>query len=685
MKKLSKIIVSVLCAASLAVPVLATACNTSDEGDNPGGKHVDYVSQCKLDLDSETKKQEVTVRLYVDGDTTHFDPVPNSSLKGCSNAADFSRDGAPTKGYAKARYLAVNTPESTGQIEPFGKAASNFTRSKLEKATSVIIESDDNKWNIDSTGTRYLLWIWYMPEGSNEYRNLNIDILQAGLAYNSSANENRYAEYCMKALGQAEAEKLYVFSGEKDPDYYYGGPINIDLKELRFNTEAYAGKRIIVEGTVVANFNNSAYIEKTFYDVEGYAEEGIRIGMPVYYSFTTGKVLDILSVGNEVSVSGVVQFYETGGYYQITDIKTYDRWDEKNPNNCNLLNKVGLDNAYTLIDPAEFVAKDESVSVEINKIVDGETVPTNVSMSYQSALLGTSVSLENLTVVDVYTTHKEDSASKGAMTLTCRAPDNTEITVRTEVLYGEYNELMIANDYDGQTIDVKGVVEYFDGGYQIKCHRTDYITVHRDDAGTAQAAINIVKKLYNAAETVATDSDFNVYGKIKVDGVFHDVTWTAGANVSDYVQVGTVLDKELLTVSVTRPNAEIEYTLTASVTVNGETVTCDFTRTVADVDTRTAQAAIKAVKEYDAAQTVTPGEDFTVCGKVEVDGTLCDVNWTVSQNASEYVQIGTALDKELLTVSVTKPAQAIEYTLTATVTVNGKTATYTFTKTLPKA
>ena len=93
MKKLGKIIVSLLCSAALAVPVLATACA-------PETGHVDYAGQCKLDFTSNTKKQEVTVRLYVDGDTTHFDTVANSSLPGCNNAADFLTEEAPTKGYA---------------------------------------------------------------------------------------------------------------------------------------------------------------------------------------------------------------------------------------------------------------------------------------------------------------------------------------------------------------------------------------------------------------------------------------------------------------------------------------------------------------------------------------------------------------------------------------------------------
>ena len=427
-----------------------------------------------------------------------------------------------------------------------------------------------------------MLWVWYKTADSAEYRNLNIEILQAGLAFNSSANENRYAEYCMKALGQAEEEKLYVFSGEKDPDYYYGGPINVDLKELRFNTESYAGKRIMVEGTVVANFNNSAYIEETFNDVEGYEEEGIRIGMPVYYSYTTGKVLDILSVGNKVSVSGVVQYYATGGYYQITDIKTYNRYNKDDPNNCNVIEEVGLDNAYTVLDPDEFVSTANSVSVEVvKKTEDGEDKEEVVSKTYKEALLGTSVTVKDLYVESVYTTTNDESASKGAMTLTCSTQGGTQITVRTEVLKGEYGELMVAADYLHQTIDVKGIVEYFNGSYQIKCYRTDYIQVQRSDAGIAQAGVNILKKLYDTETNAETDKDFTVYGKIKVDGTAYDVTWTVSANASDYVQIGTELSaNDLLTVSVTRPEEDVEYTLTATVTVGGKTATYTFTKTL---------------------------------------------------------------------------------------------------------
>lgn len=479
MNKIVKIIVSTLCAVVLTVPVFATACATPPAEE--GSEHIDYVSRVKLDFTSETKKQEVTVKQYVDGDTTHFYPVSGSTLQGCNNAADFSAESAPTKGYAKARYISINTPESTGQIEPFGKAASKFTRSKLEKATSIVIESNDDKWNIDNTGERYTLWVWYKPQGENaEYRNLNIEILQEGYAYGSGTSDadSRYRENAMAALEQAQEEKLVVFSGEKDPDYYYGGPINIDLKELRFNTATYEGKKVVVEGTVVASFNNSAYIEMIYDDIEGYETSGIRLGMQVFYAYTTGKVLEILSVGNKVSVVGVVQYSEWSGSYQITDIKAYDRYNPNNANNCKLIETVGLDNAFTVIDPAEFASNEKTVSVEVTKKPeDGEEYTEVVSLTYREALLGSSVTVNDVTVYDVYTTTKEDSASKGAMTLYCRAADGSEFTVRTEVLKDAQGNLITASAYLNKTVSVRGIVEKFDGDFQIKCHRPDYITV----------------------------------------------------------------------------------------------------------------------------------------------------------------------------------------------------------------
>ena len=181
----------------------------------------DYAAQVKLDMNSETQKEKVTVKNYIDGDTTHF-KVPTSIVD---------------TGLLKARYLAVNTPESTGQIEPWGKKASDYTKAKLKSATDIIIETDGTDWAVDSTGERYLVWVWYKTAEMTDYRCVNIELLQEGLAVGSKASSTRYGEICVKAIDQATTLKLHVHSNEKDPDYFYGTAIELDLRELSLNVE----------------------------------------------------------------------------------------------------------------------------------------------------------------------------------------------------------------------------------------------------------------------------------------------------------------------------------------------------------------------------------------------------------------------------------------------------------------
>ena len=149
----------------------AIACGTPPETEP---EFVDYVSQIKLDMSSSTVKQEVTLKMHIDGDTTHF----------------YAPESVADEGVMKARYLAVNTPESTGSIEEWGRAASNFTKEKITSAVSVIVESDSESWEYDGNG-RHLVWVWYKPSADAEYRNLNIEILQNGLGVGSSPADCR--------------------------------------------------------------------------------------------------------------------------------------------------------------------------------------------------------------------------------------------------------------------------------------------------------------------------------------------------------------------------------------------------------------------------------------------------------------------------------------------------------------
>ena len=414
------------------------------EGAGAQSEEVDYAASVELNMASETVKEEVTVKMYVDGDTTHF-YVPSSVMAG---------------GVMKGRYLAVNTPESTGKIEEYGKKASKFTREKLESATSIIIESDTPTWDADSTGSRYLVWVWYKPQGSDSYRNLNIELLQNGLAIASSSANNRYGETCMAAIDQAKAQKLNVYSGQKDPDYFYGEAVELTLKELRSNIEQYNGMKVAFNGVITVNDNSSVYVEAHDPETDMY------YGISVYYGYNlNGQGLEILTVGNEVRIVGSVQYYEAGGTYQISDLN-YRLMKPDDPNNIQKLSD-GHSPAYKVATADTFLnSQVEFVDEEGNT----KTAP------YGQMALSTSIEMKGLQVVDSYTTKNEESSSKGAFTLTCRV-DGMTVSVRTTVLYDENGNLVTADTYEGQTITVRGIVDYYNGNYQIKVFSKDNIEI----------------------------------------------------------------------------------------------------------------------------------------------------------------------------------------------------------------
>ena len=403
---------------------------------------IDYAAQLDFNRASETVKAEVTVKTFVDGDTVHF----HVDEQICDS------------GVLKARFLAVNTPECTGKIEEYGKKAAAFTRSQLEKAESIWVESDNGQWNFDSTGERHLVWVWYKLPGEKAYRNLNLEILQNGLAIANSTANNRYGTICMNALNQARAAKLNVYSGQKDPDFYYGDAVELTLEELRTNLEAYNGIKVAFNGVITTSNDNTVYVES--FD----EETGMYYGMAVYYGFgLSGAGLKILSVGNEARIVGTVQYYEAGGTWQVSGL-TYRMMKPKDPGNIQKLSE-GHSPAWFPTEPETFLGQ-VTIQGEDNAQV----------FDYAALAMSTSAQMQGLTVKHVYTTSDKDSSSFGAMTLTCEK-DGSTVYVRTIPFY-EDGQLVTGDRFLGKTIDVKGVVDYFDGQYQIKVFTIDNITIH---------------------------------------------------------------------------------------------------------------------------------------------------------------------------------------------------------------
>lgn len=435
MKKFTKLFF-----ASLMALTIVTGCNNGGNNSSQPEGPVDYAATLKLDLNSGSAKQEVTVKNYVDGDTTHFhftipeDKVGSEEMTGITN------------GVLKARYLGLDTPESTGKVQPWGKAAANFTKTALTSATSIIIESEplNNTWEKDSTGGRYLVWVWYKNDNAedakyHEYRCLNLEIMQEGYAYSKNDLTYRYYDVFNEAMNYANTNKLKVWGKDKDPGFYYGAAQEVTIKYLREkqelneetgqyeavnHLEEYKDIAIRVTAIIYRIAGSAIYLQ------EDDPETGNTYGMQVYLG--PGGTLTDAEVGAKFCIVGTLQYYDTGCYYQISGVKN----------------------------PGFFeVADDESFRV------DEEIYPTNpVTITYEDfstryeELTFANCRMESLKVVDAYTTMNEESNSYGAMTLTCEDLNGNEVTIRTQVLKVD-GELVVESAFLGKTMHVVGMIQ----------------------------------------------------------------------------------------------------------------------------------------------------------------------------------------------------------------------------------
>jgi hypothetical protein len=272
----------------------------------------------------------------------------------------------------------------------------------------------------------------------------------------------------MAALNQAATEKLYVHSGEKDPSYPYGAATAITIKELRTNGEEYEGVKVAFEGIVTQDTNGTLYIEQ--FD----EEDGQYYGMQIFYGYNLAtSAKRFLKAGNLVYIVGTFQYAGVVNTFQIAGLE-YDQMKPGDPAFTHLIEKEQT------IPYTEFADISVLTSGTTTLHSNVEDVTSTFVGNYSA--LHTTVKLTGLTVVDTYTTTKETSDDKGAITLTCEK-DGVKITIRTIVLY-EDGVLVTADRFEGRTIDVVGIVDSYtpegstEAGLQVRVFTIGAITVH---------------------------------------------------------------------------------------------------------------------------------------------------------------------------------------------------------------
>ena len=205
---------------------------------------------------------EVTLKSCIDGDTAHFYPVVTTTSKLA----------------IKSRFYGIDTPESTGRIQPWGKPASNFTKEHLKAAAengTIVVSTARSDYGLpepDSTGERYVSLIWINETVKHASYDslvlLNLYIVQEGYSWVKNVEAiPAYRDVFYAAESQAKAYQLHLFGNEDDP-YYPKGDYQVvtilDLKRETMKTltdpdyhSDYDYVKVCITGTVAGYSNGS--------------------------------------------------------------------------------------------------------------------------------------------------------------------------------------------------------------------------------------------------------------------------------------------------------------------------------------------------------------------------------------------------------------------------------------------
>jgi micrococcal nuclease len=292
---------------------------------------------------------EVELVSCVDGDTAVF------------------KEGSNT---FSVRFLGINTPESTYKFEPWGKPASEFTCDKLENATTIVLEADQNSERTDGN-ERYLAWVWY------DGRLLNLEIVEEAYSTSKGVYEMKYESVFYDADFKTQTTDRRIW-GEEDPTFDYSlDGIQVTIEELVTNQEDYVGIKVVVRGVVARTLDGHPYLVQDGYGI---------------YVYTGFEYTEKIQEGNFVLIQGVkLTYYPNAdtGSAQLSDFV---------PRNCIVLQS------------------------------DVEVEPTVIGIDELSRdSIGNLVRVNELTVVSIYENTTDD-----AFTITAEDSAGNTITIRRD-------------------------------------------------------------------------------------------------------------------------------------------------------------------------------------------------------------------------------------------------------------
>lgn len=329
--------------------------NTTSTISTPSIDDYDVVGQTKLNLDDDLFNTLMTKKKTSDYDKTlmdfnrdgvermltNTDYAPNDADDVFTNYVDgdttqfTSYNGNYT---VKVRYLGVDTPESTSEVEEWGRSASLFNKSILKKAKYVIVQSAGSaktgkRAPADLDGyQRSLAYVWYSNEDNptkESFRNLNLELVYNGFSgFNAPSDDMKedFYDAFSDAYTIAQEYKKNRFSNEKDPNYDYN-PAQVLPLDMLYDETYYVDHFDPNTNENLGNYS-SFCDDKTWYSFDGYVTRVVggsafyiqnKIGDNYYglYVFTL-RTYEPVQVGNWLRVTGVLDYYS--GMYELKGV-----------------------------------------------------------------------------------------------------------------------------------------------------------------------------------------------------------------------------------------------------------------------------------------------------------------------------------------------------------------------------
>ena len=307
---------------------------------------------------------ELEGKKFAGPDENNVDHMGYVSLKSCTDGdtANFMQDdyiddfGSPVT--IKTRFLGVNTPESTAKVEPWGKKASLFTKKILEAAQAkadeestdtkkvyyiaLINHPSDNGFSIkDSSGGRWLAFIWYRMSSTSEWRLLNLEIVEQAYSRNQLFTDDNVCNYrpYFETADARNAECGYRVYGEDDMGYDYEEKsseyslwkIINDFERIGISESGSSGVALCLIALVVGIQGDNMFLRDVLLDKEQVEKGDTQLaGLYCYAGFNSSVCSTLQNASEALGMDGtgvglVVRFYcratKYNGNVQLSDLK----------------------------------------------------------------------------------------------------------------------------------------------------------------------------------------------------------------------------------------------------------------------------------------------------------------------------------------------------------------------------